>query len=1026
MNLSEFAHRNQPLVFLGVTLLMGFGVYSYFTLPAQEDPSITIRQAVITTRFPGMSAERVERLITKRLEEAVRQVPELEKVTSTSMPGVSIIHAEVYDRYFALDQIWDDLRKKVEAARDDLPAGTGEPEINDDFGDVAVVTVAFMAKDSPFSDLYDRAKHIRDALYGVTGTKRVQVLGNREERIYVETSSAKLAELGLSPEAIGHALSLRNTLRPGGSLDTGRREFVVEPSGNFQSLEEIGATLVPVPDSSELIPVRDLANITRGYVDPPQRTAYLNGRPAIVFAVSMLEGYRVLDYCHAVLAKLEALEQTLPVGYELEVIADQSEQVANAVYGVTINVGQTLAIVLAVVLLFLGTRTGLIVGAIVPAVMLISLAIMGFFGIPLERMSLATLVIALGLLVDNGIVIAEDFKRRLEEGQSRDDALREGGRQLALPLLSSTATTVLVFLPLMLAPHVSGEYTRSISLVILISLLTSWLVAMLVTPVLRHRYLAEPNREGGVSPKAELSNRIFALLNRYYESVLRAVLRHKTLFGGAMLASLAAAVVGMVFVPKKFFPDSDRDQVLIYVDLPAETSARATDQLIREMTQSISDSERFPYVEDVAGYAGFGGPRFVLSLTPSDPAPNQGFLVATVESRDDIKRAIQELHAALIQEFPEAFSRVKGMFLGPSDSRVIEVEVVGPDPDVLFSAAEDVKSMLKTIPKTVDVRSDWENRIAKFRVEVDEQRAQRAGLTSTDVASALNRFFSGQVISEYRENDDAFPIVSRAVSGERQNMQSLRGAMVYSGITNTSVPLAQVADFLIQNEYSRIARKNLARTVTVEARNLETTAQDLVSILQPELARLNASLPSGHHAQFTGVVAESAAGQAALGANFPLCLAIMVALLVAQFNSFRRPLIILLTIPLIIVGAALGLYVMQGNFGFMVMLGLLSLAGIIVNNGIVLIDRIDIERAEGASTRDAIVSACVRRFRPIMMTTITTILGFLPLIVFQDVLFYEMASAMAFGLLLGTILTLGVVPVLYAWLISESEQPVAT
>lgn len=1013
MNLSEFAYRNQTLVFVGVTLLMGYGVYSYLTLPAQEDPEIVVREAVITTRYPGMSAERVERLITKQLEEAIREVPELEEVRSISMPGVSIIHAEVYDRYFNLDQIWDDLRKKVERARSNLPAGTGAPDVNDDFGDVAVVTAALRSEQSEFGDLYDRAKYVRDALYAVPGTKRVDILGQREERIYVETSTSKLAELGLSPTAISNALAERNTIRPGGELDTGEREFVIEPSGNFEHLDELRETLVPVPATGELIPVGDLATITRGYLDPPSRTAYFNGQPAIVFSIAMLEGFRALDYCDEVIAKLERLETTLPIGYEIDVITNQAEQVANAVFGVTVNVLQTLAIVLVVVLLFLGVRTGLIVGAIVPVVMLISLAVMGFWGIALERMSLATLVIALGLLVDNGIVIAEDFKKRLEEGQSRDQALREGSRELALPLLSSTLTTVLVFLPLMLAPHVSGEYTRSISLVILIALLTSWLAAMLVTPVLCHRYLADPKVDGEDTSKDELSNRLFAWLNLHYEHALRGVLRFKRLFMGTMGAGLVLAIAGIALAPKKFFPDSDRAQVLVYVDLPAEASSHATDQTIRAMTEVLTDRSRFPHLGDVAGYAGFGGPRFVLSLTPTDPAPNTGFIVVNVDALEHVDAAVHDIDQALLEAFPETSVRVKSMFLGPSDSRVIEVQVVGPDPSVLYSSAEMIKDRLKSIPNTVDVRSDWENRVAKLRVEVDQQRARRAGLTSTDVAATMERFFSGRAVSEYRENDDTFPIVSRALPSERQDFDSLFAASVFSSTTNVSVPVSQVAEVKLVNEYSRIAREDLSRTVTVEARNTKVAAEDMVPTLQPLVDELNATLPAGHHARFAGIVPDSAEGKAALASNFPLCLAIMVILLIAQFKGLKRPSIVLLTMPLVLIGAAVGLYAMQANFGFMVILGLLSLAGIIVNNGIVLIDRIDIERREGKPLDEAIVSASVRRFRPIVMTTITTILGFLPLIVFRDVLFYEMASAMAFGLVVGTVLTLGVVPVLY-------------
>ncbi|MEL6760288.1 MAG: efflux RND transporter permease subunit [Myxococcota bacterium] len=886
MNLSVFAYRNQAFVFSSVVILMLFGVYSYATLPAQEDPRVVIREAVVTTEYPGMSAERVERLITKRLEEALRQIPEIDEITSMSMPGVSTIHVEAYYGYPDLDQIWDTVREKMSEARAFLPDGTRAPRVNDDFGDVAVVTAALRSTDASYEELYARAKHVRDALYAVEGVKRVDLLGSRNERIYVETSSAKLAELGLSPELVTAAIAQRNTISSGGELKANERSFVVEPDGQYTGLDDINDTLIRVPESGELIPLGELAEIRRGYEEPASRTAYYNGRPALVLAISMLDSFRALSFCQEVIAELERIENSLPVGYEIDVITDQSVQVANAVYGVTLNVGQTLAIVLVVVLLFLGVRTGLIVGAIVPAVMLITLAIMGFFKLPLERMSLATLVIALGLLVDNGIVIAEDFKRRLADGESRDDALERGGKELALPLLSSTLTTVLVFLPLMLAPHTSGEYTRSISLVILISLLASWLVAMLVTPVLCHRFLVAPPPLDGEANE-DPSERVFAWLNSYYEVSLRVMLKRKRLFMMVMGFGLLGGLFGLATAPKKFFPDSDRTQLLVYVDLPAGASGSATDKVVQGMTTLMMDRELFPHIGNVAGYAGFGGPRFVLSLAPNDPAPNRGFIVANVESEQFMDETRKRLSRELALHFPDTFTRVKGMYLGPSDSGVLEIQVRGPDRAVLHNASQQLKAIFASIPGTVEVRSDWENRTMKFRLEVEAARAQRAGITSSDVAEAMDRFFSGQSVSEYHEDDDSFPIVARAVASERTSFDSLRDATVYSPTLAAAVPLSQLADVKLVNEYSRVAREDLQRTVTVEARNVVMNAEDMAPLLKDELEALQGELPPGHTVRFSGVVADSAKGQAALMKNFPLCMAIMVMLLIAQFNSFR-------------------------------------------------------------------------------------------------------------------------------------------
>jgi multidrug efflux pump subunit AcrB len=1012
MNLSELALRFRPAVAMLAVVLMGYGAVSYLQLPAREDPKITVREAVVTTDFEGLAASRVEQLITKTIEEAVRRVAEIEEIRSVSMPGRSIVHAEVDDSFFDLEPIWDDLRQEVERAAADLPDGASPPVVNDDFGDVATVTAALTAPDFTMAELVDMAEHVRDRLYTVAGTKRVELVGAQPERIFIETRNARLAELGVDPDRLVATLAEQNVIRPGGEVDTGARSFVIEPTGNFESVEAIRDALVRLPSSGALVAVRDVAEVRRGLVDPPVRPAYVNGERAIVLAISMLDGRSVLDHAARVRAELDAIEATLPVGYALDIVTYQAEQVANAVYGVSLNVAQTLAIVLAVVVLFLGVRIGLIVGAIVPTVMLITVAVMGVFEMTLQRMSLATLVIALGLLVDNGIVVAEDFKRRLAEGADRDQVLRRTGGELALPLLASTLTTILVFLPLMLADHASGEYTRAISLVIVISLLTSWGVAMTITPVLCWRFLRAPPPAGAPARGAE---RLFAGLAPLYASALRRTLRRRWLFLAAMVALLSAALAGLAAAPKKFFPDSDRTQVLVYVDLPPGVTTRTTDRRMRAIFEAVKDDARFPHVETFAGYVGFGGPRFVLSLTPIDPAPNKGFIVLNVDRGEHMEPTMAALRQLFRRDFPDLEARVTRMFLGPSDSSTIEVQVKGPDAEVLDATARDIERRLADVPGAIDLYHDWEGRLTRLRVEVDQARAQRAGVASADIARALETYFSGRTVSEFREGDDIFPIVARAAEAERVDVDRVKTIAVYVRGSDRQVPLLQVADVELVNDWSRIARENMSRTITVEARNRLMTAEDMVPVIADDLARIEADLPPGHAIEFDGVVAQSAEGRAALAANIPLCLGAMLVLLVAQFNGYARPLIIFATIPLVLIGAVLGLLVLGADFGFMPILGIYALAGIIINNAIVLVDRIDIERRNGAKPDlDALIDACARRLRPILMTTITTILGLLPLIIFADALFYGMASVMAGGLLVGTILTLGVVPVLYS------------
>jgi multidrug efflux pump len=1010
MNLSQIAFEYRRFVFLLLTGLLIYGAVSYFTLPAREDPQITIREALVITKFPGLNPERVEKLITKKLEEVIRKIPEVEEIRSSSTTGSSIIHVEIQDRFSDLKPIWQNLRNKVDQVQSKLPKGSYPSQVNDEFGDVAVITLALSAEDFNMAAMYDMSTHVRDVLYRVTGTKKIDVLGVQGERVYLEFSNAKLAQLGFSPNQLIKILQTQNIIRPGGLVDTGRRSFVIEPTGNFNTIADIGATLISLPGSIDVVALSDIVDIHRGFVDPPNQTSYFNGKPAIIFAISMLSGYNVLEYAPRMKTAIEHVAQTLPIGFQLDIATWQANQVANTVNGVSINVGQTLLIVLLVVVLFLGIRTGIIVGSIIPFVMLTTLAFMNIFDIALERMSLATLIIALGLLVDNGIVIAEDFKRRLESGDSPQKALKNCGGELTIPLLISTLTTVLVFLPLMLAQHVAGEYTRSISLVILIALLVSWVLAIMCTPTLCFYFLKVDGT------KEAKQGFMIQKINSAYGAFLTWALNKRVLFLLLMFGLLIGAGKMMQLVPKQFFPNSDRTQILINVELPSDTSSRTTDRRMQDIFTWINDKEIFPHIESFSGYAGYGGPRFVLSLAPGDPADNTGFIVANIDKLENMQTTLEKLRVGFPEQFADTFVRVSRMFLGPSDSSKLEVQVKGPDADVIYKKAQEIAQLFRNIPGTIDIRINWGNRITKVLVKVDQQRARRSGITSDDVALSMQTYFSGVEITEFREEDNIIPIIIRASAAERFNLDRIRTMNVYSSARGTNVPLFQVADLAPVNQYARIDRENMFRTVTIEAKNLQMTAEDLKLVLDPLLVPLIKQLPINHNIEYDGVITTSAEAQKALSASVPMVLGVIVMLLVLQFNSYRRPLIIIMTIPLSLIGAVLGLLVTNSFFGFMGTLGLYSLAGIIINNAIVLIDRIDLERKAGSTDYDAIIQACAMRLRPITMTTITTILGLLPLIISCDPLFYGMANAMAFGLGVGTILTLGVVPVLYAML----------
>ncbi len=1015
-----------------VGILMLFGVYSYLTLPAREDPKLIIRQAVVTTVYPGLSADQVELLITKPLEERIMALPNIRDIASTSMNGVSIIKPRFDFDTPDLELAFENLAETVTETVPALPEGAQTPIVNDDFGDIAAMTLALHGPEYSNAELAEYAEHVRDQLILVEGTKKVDLLGVRPERIFVEFDNAVLSQAGISPDAIAAALDSENTIRPGGSVEVADGSIAVRPGGNFQNIDDVRSALVRSPDGT-LVRVEDIAAVSRGYEDPVQRLAYYNKDETVILAVVMEEGLSVLNYSAVARAEVERIAATLPVGLSLDIVTYEATKVEAAVYGVTFNMLQTLAVVLGIVILFLGVRTGLIVGAIIPAVILATFAVMGAFEIALQRMSLATIIISLGLLVDNGIVIAEDFKRRVQELGDRDKALAQTSRELAFPLLVSSLTTIAVFLPLLIANSDSSEYTRSISLVVTISLGVSYVFAMTVTTTLCYHFLKVP--EAGSADDAEDEKtriaKAFDRLTDIYAGILRKLLAFRWLYVAAMVALFAAAGLLQSAIPKEFFPSNNNPQVLVYIELASGATSSQTDAGVRDIVKLIDDDEAFPEVEDFAAYVGFGGPRFVLSLSPVDPAPNKGFIVINTTDLAGAEAIVPRLREVFAARVPDINARVTRMFLGPEDPKVIRLQVTGPDADYINARAGDVMDMLAAEPGMIDIWSDWRSRTVEVDLKVDQQAARAAGVTSAAIALSLQRQLDGQPVSTFREGDESFPIVMRGAEDERTSIERLRTAAVYAA-DGSSVPLGQVAELQLAGEWGFIQREDMVRTVTVEGRHLRMSPDDLAPQLQPKIDAMNADLAPGHNIKIAGILEESGKNNAALIATLPIVIGMTFFLLIAQFGDFRRPLVIFLSLPFATFGAFFGLLVMQSPFGFMAILSLFALFGVIINNSIVLVDRIDIERnailaedaerPEGAAETsaslerefEAVISACRRRFRPVVMTTLTTIAGLLPLIIAQDVLFYGFASSVAFGLLIGTfVVSLALTPVLY-------------
>ena len=1009
--LTQFAVHNSRLTILFLVLVVVFGALTFVTMPSREDPEITIRTAQVSAKYPGMSVTLMEDLIARPLERKIKEIAELDSIETTVQSGLVTIQVNIKDRYFDLDPIWQDLRNKMDDMRSSLPSGTLGPVVNDDYGNVVSASIAVFGRGYDMRELREVAEDLQDTVSVLGSVSKVDVYGVQDERIYLEFNSSRLAYFGISPAEVIRAIQKQNIVLPGGSLKDGTQRIEIEPTGNFESVEEIENVQLQIPGSEQTIYLRDIVTLHRIFVDPPENPVFLNGQPAIVLGVSMVPNFNIDVFGREITSLVEREQLQLPAGLQIEFATYQPTLVQKAVDGAVSNLYQTIAVVVGVVILFLGVRTGLIVGTIVPLTILMSLIAMNAWGVELHSMSVAAIIIALGLLVDNGIVIAEDIQRRLSDGMGKLDAGMASARTLGMPLLTSSLTTIIAFAPLMMAENVVGEYLSSLGQVIITTLLSSWFLALVATPVFCLWFL-KPDGESRGGETGETG-----VMHSTYNGLLSWLLRYKVSFIVLMILLLIVAGGTFNYVTKQLLPYSDRNQILVYVDLPAGSDINTTISVTRRMMSWLADEELNPEVENHIAYIGFGGPRFYLALSPPDPGRNVAFLVVNTRTAEQVPELIDRIDRFALDELPEAKARAKQMWMGGNEIGIVEYKIKGPDSLALYRHSFEVEKALLGIPGTIGITSDWQNPITRVRVDIDQNRARRAGVSSESIAQELSTFYDGAQISDFREDDKIIPIVLRGdvSSSELSDLLTLP-VLSDKGVP---VPLLQVADFSTVIEPGRLIRKDQERTLTVSAKHRWLQASDLNALMEPSIAGLE--LPEGYTVELGGEIADSSKANSALFDNAPIALAVIAILLVWQFNSFRRPAIILMTIPLVLIGAVSGLLIMDAFFSFTAMLGLFSLAGIIINNGIVLIDRIDQERESGQPIQDAVQRACLARLRPIFMTTLTTILGLIPMLLFGGALWYPMAVVIMFGLAVGTILTLGFVPALYLLLFREGK-----
>ncbi|MGF1508715.1 MAG: efflux RND transporter permease subunit [Myxococcota bacterium] len=1005
---ARFTINNARAAILVVVSILGAGAAVFMTQPRQEDPEIAIRKAQIVTRLPGLTPKRMEQQVTIPIEETAKQVPEIDEITSVSYDGLSIVSVEVDGRYRELLPIWTKLRNKMRDLAPRLPEGTVGPIINDDYGRVAVVTLALTGPDFSMAELEGVAEDLRDDLATLPLVATVDLYGVQSERIWLEFDMRFLAQLEIDPSQVFGALRSRNLVLPSGTVEADGVRVHFNASGDFRSVEEIRN--LPVPTDDGLVYLRDIAKVTRGYANPPDAPAFFNGQAAVVLGLSMVEASNVVELGRQVSKRLTELRRTLPVGMKLDVAIFQPDLVQAAVTDSVINLLQTMVVVLIVVMAFLGFRTGLIVGAMVPLTVMVTLIGMAIGGIALHRISIAAIIVALGLLVDNGVVIAEDIRRRMDDGASRLEAAFATPRQLSIPLLTSSLTTILAFMPLILVNDETGEFLRSLGQVLTIALLASWALAISVTPALCYWFLQDRPPGAATSQPTSTQGPAYAA----YARLLHWLLRHRGAFAAAMVLMLVAATQVFAYVKQRSLGPSARNQFTAYVELPAEAGIEKTIEATQGLSAFLLDERKNPEVDGVLSYVGTGGPRFFLALNPPESRPNKGFLIVNTKTAEDVETVIHRVERYIVRELPEASGRAEILFLGPAALGTVELQVRGPDIDKLRRIGSSLINAFHSVPGTVAIRQDWENAVLQFAVDVDQERAQRVGVSSQQVGRGLAAVFDGLPVTNYREDDKSIPVVLRANPEDRATLSQVRTVEMRSETDGEPVPLMQIADFNGQLAPSKIRRVDQKRALTVAGKNPSLTSKELYAAMQDELDALD--LPPGYEIILEGELKGSKESNQKLFAFVPHALFGILVLLVLQFNSFRRPAIILLTIPLVLIGANFGLALFGAYFDFTAMLGVFSLAGIIINNGIVLIDRVDEARHAGATVNEAVVDAGLARARPIIMTTITTVVGLIPLALSGGEFWFGMSIVIMCGLAVGTILTLGFVPVLYSLL----------
>jgi multidrug efflux pump len=1058
-NLSEWALEHQSFVLFLIIALALAGAYSYVRLGQAEDPDFTFKVMVLRTLWPGATAREVEQQVTERLEKKLQETPWFDFTRSYSKPGESLIFVLLKD-YTPPKEVpnaWYQVHKKISYIRHTLPAGVQGPFLNDEFGDTFGTIYAFTSDGYSFAELRDYVDRVRNELLRVPDVAKIDMIGDQEEKIYIETSHRKLATLGIDPLAIFTVLRQQNNLVPAGNYETKDDRIFVRVSGAFGSLDSVRE--IGIQANGRLFRLGDIAEVYRGYVDPPQLKLRHDGREAIGLAIAMRKGGDIIALGQALKQEMARLEHDLPVGVEVHQVADQPTVVGRSVKEFMRTLAEAVIIVLAVSFISLGLRTGVVVALSVPLVLAVTFLGMLVFGIDLQRISLGALIIALGLLVDDAIIAVEMMAIKMEQGWDRFKAASFAYTSTAPSMLTGTLVTAAGFLPVGLAKSAAGEYTFSIFAVVTMALLISWVVAVLFTPYLGYKLLPD------LASKAQHPGLVTRLLSRIaprfaprlaaaganpghgnpghpnpghanpghdddvyhtpfyrrFRSVVTWCVSHRWVVIGITGAVFLLSIAGFGLVQQQFFPSANRPELVVDLWLPSGASIVATDAQAKRFEQVL---EADLDVESFVVYVGGGSPRFYLPLDQQLFNANLAEFVVTTRSNQVRDAVAQRLLHKLDNEFTLLRGRVQPLQNGPPVAYPVQFRISGPDFAELRRSAEKIADVMRANPHMYHVHLDW-NELAKVvRLEIDQNKARLIGVASQDLSNVLNSILTGFSITQYRERDKLIEVLARAEGAERRSLEDLSSINVPTQ-SGRWIPLSQIATVKYDFEEGLIWRRNREPTITVQGDIIGAIQAPVVSKqIDPQLDAVRAKLPPGYRIEMGGAIEESARGQASVNAVMPIMLLTVVTLLMLHLQSMQKTLLVLLTAPLGLIGVTLFLLVFRVPFGFVAMLGVIALSGMIMRNSIILVDQIDQDLHSGHSPWEAVIESTVRRFRPIMLTAAAAILAMIPLT--RSNFWGPMAVAIMGGLTVATVLTLLFLPALYAaWFKVKRPQPAA-